>query len=530
MADEWGAREGSDAVVLGSRRAMPTCPRCLAAYPSETVVCPVDGATLVVPPDDPLIGASLVGRFDLRRRIGEGGMGVVYEATDTLIGRQVAIKVLHERHAARPEVAGRMMNEARLASSVHHDHVVDIFDVATTEAGRTFIVMELLDGETLASLIRREGGLSEARAIEIGLQVASALGAAHAKGIVHRDVKPENVFLSRRDGKETVKVVDFGISKAMRVGDEGGEPRLTQTGMVLGTPLYMSPEQARGEEQLDHRIDIYALGVILYECLTGEVPFRASNSLRVIAQVLSDEPTPPRALRPELRISEAMERVTLRAMAKSPSGRYPTMDALGGDLRRVVAGKSVDAPAVGRAVPVAPQRRNSGVTGLIAGIALAGAAGIYVAVMRSPSSPPPSAPDAASRPPPAVRASSPAPSPAPPSPTVTLRFASTPPGAEVRLGDRVLGLAGDRARPSSIAFNRGDGDVVLTFVHEGCERGATTVRPSVDGELVEMKLTPIHRPLHALPPPSPRRPLAQRPTPPASPDAPPAPSPYLKKN
>ncbi len=186
----------------------------------------------------------------------------------------------------------------------------------------------------------REAPLPIERSLRIARQVASALGAAHAKGIFHRDVKPENVYLVRRGDADFVKVVDFGISKAVKPGgDEGAEAyRLTHTGLLLGTPLYMSPEQARGDEDLDHRVDIWALGVMLYECLTGEVPFRANNYLQIISQVLTHEPPSPSRLRPELGIPDAVEAVVMRAMEKDRARRYQTMAELERDLERLLAG------------------------------------------------------------------------------------------------------------------------------------------------------------------------------------------------
>jgi tRNA A-37 threonylcarbamoyl transferase component Bud32 len=296
---------------------------------------------------DPLLGATLADRYRLERKLGEGGMGTVYEGSHIVLGKPVAVKVLREKYLDRPEVAQRLVNEARLASSIRHEHIVDITDSGSTGDGRTFVVMELLDGQSLAELIRKEGPLPEPRAIEIVRQVASALGAAHARSIVHRDVKPENIFVVDKNGQDFIKVVDFGISKSLRAG-EAPDPesqRLTHTGMVLGTPLYMSPEQARGDEDLDHRIDVYALGVILYECLTGEVPFRGNNYNGIIAQVENQEPTPPRTLRPELRITEAVERVVAKSMAKNRNDRYPTMEGFEADLQRVTAGEVGAAPA-----------------------------------------------------------------------------------------------------------------------------------------------------------------------------------------
>jgi len=278
-----------------------------------------------------LIGTTLSGRYLVTRKVGQGGMGAVYEATHTLIGKRVAVKVLLEKYAQREAIVARLKQEAQLASSVGNEHIIDITDFGSTEDGRTFVVMEFLEGESLAECLARETKLPEQRLLRIVSQAASALAAAHAKGIVHRDVKPENLFLLKRKEQDFVKVVDFGISKSLRASSEEDEqPRLTQTGMVLGTPLYMSPEQARGDDELDQRVDIYALGVILYEASTGRVPFIGNNYLSVISQVLNETPKPPRELRPEL--SEEFESIVLRAMAKNPNERYASAQELLADI------------------------------------------------------------------------------------------------------------------------------------------------------------------------------------------------------
>ena len=282
--------------------------------------------------EEDLVGTMLLGRYSVTRKIGQGGMGAVYEATHTLIGKRVAVKVLLDKYARKEQVVARLEQEARLASSIGHEHIIDITDFGHTDDGRTFVVMEFLEGESLGELLNREGPLPEARIVHIARQIASALGAAHAKGIVHRDVKPDNVFLLRRKDKDFVKVVDFGISKSMRSSDLGEDdsPRLTQTGMVLGTPLYMSPEQARGDEELDARIDIYALGVIMFELATGHVPFTGPNYLAIISQVLNDPPKSPRTLRPGL--SDEFENVVLKALAKDRDDRYQTTSEVVADL------------------------------------------------------------------------------------------------------------------------------------------------------------------------------------------------------
>jgi len=277
-----------------------------------------------------LIGSTLSGRYLVTRKVGQGGMGAVYEATHTLIGKKVAVKVLLEKYAKREAIVQRLEQEARLASSVGNEHIIDITDFGQTEDGRTFVVMEFLEGESLAECLSRESQLPEQRILRIVSQAASALAAAHDKGIVHRDIKPENLFLLRRKEQDFVKVVDFGISKSLRVSAEDDQPRLTQTGMVLGTPLYMSPEQARGDDELDHRVDVYALGVIMYEAATGRVPFAGNNYLSVISQVLNEDPTPVREIRPEL--SEEFEAVVHKAMAKDRTDRYDSANAMLADV------------------------------------------------------------------------------------------------------------------------------------------------------------------------------------------------------
>jgi serine/threonine-protein kinase len=446
---------------------------------------------------DPLIGTTLADRYRLERRLGEGGMGAVYEGSHVVLGKPVAVKVLREKYVDRPEVAQRLVNEARLASSIRHEHIVDITDSGSTADGRTFVVMELLDGQSLAELIRKEGPLPEPRAIEIVRQVASALGAAHGRHIVHRDVKPENIFVVDKSGQDFIKVVDFGISKSLRAG-ETPEPeslRLTHTGMVLGTPLYMSPEQARGDEDLDHRIDIYALGVILYECLTGEVPFRGTNYNGIIAQVANQEATPPRTLRPELRITEAVERVVGKAMAKNRDDRYPTMEAFEADLRRVASGEGVEAPLP----PAPPSKKGSWRIPIIAAgaFALVAAGVVSFALGRSSRLAPPTSVAIVAPPPPPVVAPPP-----PPPKSVVVHIDTMPPGAEVRQGDRVFGAA-----PRDVLLPRSNVPAHLTFHLDGYDAAAADVVPLTD-DAIRVKLTarPKHqRSKQPLPPLSPEK-------------------------
>jgi serine/threonine-protein kinase len=290
---------------------------------------------------DPLVGTLLAERYEIIRRIGEGGMGAVYEGRHSIIGKRVAIKVLLEKFLENEEFIARLLQEARLASSIGHPNIVDVTDFGTTRDGRAFVVMEYLEGEPLAALVLRDAPLSVERSLYLIKQVASALGAAHAKGIVHRDVKPENVYLVRRGDQDFVKVVDFGVSKAVRAQEDASSQwqRLTRTGAVLGTPLFMSPEQASGQEDIDERADVWATGLMLYECLTGELPFRANNYLGVLAQIQKKEPMPPSVLRPELGIPEPVDRVVMMALQKNRQERFQTMAAFERELDHLLAGE-----------------------------------------------------------------------------------------------------------------------------------------------------------------------------------------------
>jgi eukaryotic-like serine/threonine-protein kinase len=422
---------------------------------------------------DPLLGQVLAERYRVTRKIGEGGMGSVYEAQHVVLNKSVAVKVLREKFLDRPTVAKRLVQEAQLASAIRHEHIIDITDSGATDDGRTFVVMELIEGPSLAELLRREGALTERRALAIARQVVSALGAAHARGIVHRDVKPENILL-RADG-DFVKVVDFGISKSVRPGEADEVGRLTSTGVVMGTPFYMSPEQARGDEDVDHRIDVYAVGVILYECLTGEVPFRGPNYLGILQRVANDAATLPRALRPELSISEAVERVTMKAMAKVRTERYATMEALGADIDRVLAGEPIDAPAAA----ARPRGRRFAAVAIGAALVLASGAAAAIAFVVGRHGPRPNAPAASAAPAP-VRVKPPEPATPPaarPAAQVKLHVESDPPGAEVRDGDRVYGKT-----PRDLTLPPGT-NAHLSFALDGYDVQFADVKPLADDSL-----------------------------------------------
>jgi serine/threonine-protein kinase len=329
-----GAGPPSSSALLASRASlsgiMPkACPTCQARYPADFKVCPRDASPLTDAPDDgtdPLLGVTLGDAYQIVRMVGEGGMGRVYEARHTRLGnKRFAVKMLHAEYARQPDVVARFQREAEAASGIAHPNVVDVYDVHHTEDGRPYMVGEFLEGEELGDFLERVGKIPAGLAVHIARQICQALGAAHARGVVHRDMKPENIFLTGPITHPTVKVIDFGISK---VGDAGGTA-LTRTGMIMGTPSYMAPEQARGEK-VDLRADIYAVGGILYRALTGQKPFDSDDPSATLTRVLTEEPERPRALEPS--IPQALELVIQRAMAKRPQDRHPSMADLEVDL------------------------------------------------------------------------------------------------------------------------------------------------------------------------------------------------------
>ena len=316
----------------------PRCVHCAQYHGAEVQSCPWTGKPLPSAPqgeasaspqppaDDDgrrLIGQTIGGKYFVRSILGRGGMGTVYEGVNVQMGRVVALKVLHPKQVKRRESVKRFYQEARAAGAIGHPNICEVYDLGSLEDGCPYLVMERLVGSTLAQHIRQSPLPFEA-AIDIMIQVLSGLVVAHEKGIVHRDLKPDNIFLTERVGCSPVaKVLDFGVSKV--VSSAPMEPRdadldLTRTGMVMGTPYYMSPEQASGARDLDGRVDLYACGVILYETLTARRPFLAANYHILLWNILKTEPPAPSTLRPDL--PPALESVIARAMARDRAVRY----------------------------------------------------------------------------------------------------------------------------------------------------------------------------------------------------------------
>jgi serine/threonine-protein kinase len=287
---------------------------------------------------DSLIDTLFDGRYRIQRKLGAGGMADVYLAEDQELGRRVAIKILNGRHANDDQFIERFRREAKNAAALNHPNIVSIYDRGEAEE-TYYIAMEFLDGRTLKELIIGRGAAPMNVAIEYARQILSALRFAHRHGIVHRDIKPHNVLV---DGEGRVKVTDFGIARA-------GTSQMTEAGSIVGTAQYLSPEQARGGE-VDPRSDLYSLGIVLYELLTGKTPFDGETPVEIAMKHLSTAPKPPSKLRPD--IPPELDMVVMRALAKNPDDRYQSADEMEGDLDRVARGVRVSATTVDTATQV----------------------------------------------------------------------------------------------------------------------------------------------------------------------------------
>src|ERR1700704_1192904 len=305
---------------------MLQCPRCSRQYPDDVHVCPHDFAplraddTFADVPVDPLIDRVFDGKYRLDERLGGGGMGTVYRATHLLIDRVVAVKVLSQRFVGDETAQQRFRREARASGRMQHPNAVSVYDFGATDDGWLYIVMELLEGRTLRDLLAHEAPLDPARAVSFMLQACAAVGAAHDANLIHRDLKPANIFIEQRPNMPAVvKVLDFGVAKFM-VEEHGDDDfnTLTQVGAIIGTPRYMSPEQCSGFG-LTPASDVYSLGIILYEMLTGVVPFTAETPLALAMRQVTEAPKPPREILPS--IPPELERLVFHALAKNPADR-----------------------------------------------------------------------------------------------------------------------------------------------------------------------------------------------------------------
>jgi len=361
------------------------CPTCKTSFSHGEQFCPRDGTPLQKSlPEDPLAGRVLSGRYRLIEVIGRGGMGAVYRAHHILMDKGVAVKVLRQELASDTEAVARFHREARSASRLDHENIIRVSDFGQTDDGLLFLVMELLDGENLAQALRR-GPLPWRRAATVARAVALGLGHAHEQGVIHRDLKPENIVLVRRGNKSRqgmfVKVLDFGLAKLVHLKPPGegegptdgtaaeageGEPdvaiqSLTRAGVVFGTPEYMSPEQAEGRS-LDARTDIYALGVVCYQMLTGKLPFTAPTFLALIAKTVNEPPPPLRSVIADaaLELPLELEELVLHCLAKSPAERPQTAEDFADSLSQLLSQYPEEPMRSGEVATVTPLSPPSG--------------------------------------------------------------------------------------------------------------------------------------------------------------------------
>ncbi len=329
---------------------MRVCPRCRTRFPTGERFCLNDSAMLVEEQDLARLGQT-VGNYRLDKILGRGGMGTVYSGEHVYIKKPVAVKVLHPQFARYPDAVNRFLREARAASSINHPNIVDVTDFGVLADGLVYFVMEFLEGKSLEDLIEKEGAVELHRALNIVNQITYALEAAHALGVIHRDLKPDNIMLLERPGRrdivrmvtgnagghwiterersyDFVKVLDFGIAKILAPDELGTD---TLQGAVFGTPEYMSPEAARGDD-VDIRTDVYSLGIILFDMICGRPPYEAEAGSEVLAKQINAPVPSPRAFAPQREITEGAERVVMRAMAKDPDRRYQTMAEMRTDL------------------------------------------------------------------------------------------------------------------------------------------------------------------------------------------------------
>ncbi len=480
-----------------------------------------------------LIGAT-IGNYRVVAKLGEGGMGAVYLAEHPLIGKKVALKVLHEEYSANDEVVSRFFNEAKAVNDIGHPNIVDIIDygVVATQGGPGFVYlnMEFLAGEPHATVIHRDAPLPPERALHIAAQIADSLVASHAKGIVHRDLKPDNVFLIQRPReRDFVKVLDFGIAKL--TGNDGKSSR-TRTGIVMGTPAYMSPEQCEGRGQIDPRTDVYALGIVLYEMITGRVPFAGDGYGEVLVQHLTKVPDRPSTIRGV--IPPHVEAIVMKALEKKREARFASMEQMLAALRDplgyvesngginafypLATPAGVPAPVIGREqtggfavepparpttlgsgaaeiAPVYPARRSR--LPVIAGAAIVSlaliAGGVLLATSGGDEAPAAETPvvQAAVTPvaPEPVVPEVPAPKPEvtpPPLKEVTISVVTSPAGAEVFVGAET---AARGVTPLDLKVPKGSAPLELTLRAPGFKERKRVIRTKVDA-MLEITLAP----------------------------------------
>jgi serine/threonine protein kinase len=488
---------------------------------------------------------STVGNYQVVKQIGAGAMGNVFLAQHPVIGKCVAVKVIHPNLANNEEMLGRFFNEARAVTQIGHENIVEVQDFGQTPEGDSFIVMELLEGESLGDRLKREGALPVPRAVHVAIQIADGLAAAHARGIIHRDLKPDNIFLINRGGDgDFVKILDFGLAKLTGPG-QSAMGMQTKTGSLLGTPHYMAPEQAENIKKVDHRADVYSLGCMFFQILTGRVPFPGEGFGEVLVRHVREPPPLPSRLNPA--VPPALEKIVLHALAKKPDFRFASMDEFRAALRdpdrfaRSLEGQALHVTPDAMPAPVLPPNTTPpfGSPPVLQGpikqiahnaptlMAMPAVAAQQAAELQHVSQP-------SSRPHRTRRAGK--------SPLVlagvvattlaiagtlgwlafarsrpvTISIVSTPSGAEVREGDNLLGTA-----PVKLTLERSSHPRLISVRKDGFVTAQRSFVPDKDVELaVRLIAPPPPEPEPAVAPPPPSEPVAAAAPPPAAAPAP----------
>jgi serine/threonine-protein kinase len=552
---------------------LATCPKCENNYAEDVQFCPEDGSQLIpedaLPPTDAdMKEGEMVGEYKVLGLLGKGGFGTVYRGVHPLIGKKVAIKVLHRQLSSNRNMVSRFISEARAVNQIGHKNIIDIFAFGQLPDGRQYYIMELIDGVSLERYLRSRGRMSVSEAIPILRAVGRALDAAHGAGIAHRDLKPDNIVVCNDDGKPFPKLLDFGIAKLMGSGE--GLTYKTQTGTPMGTPAYMSPEQCLGKN-VDHRTDVYAFGVMTYQLLTGKLPFTGESFVEIVVKQTSHEPLSPSQICED--IPEPLSHAILWMLKKDPAERPQTLaaavarleegaSAMGlsvntgvtrlpeqlAELNRPMGMHTPPPPMTGgsggnTATPIAagqmsmappsafdePRRGGSGKwIGLAAAVLLLGGGGAFVALRGGPAAPiaakapEPSAPTLVDPPDVAPAAVAPAPAvTAPAAPvapaTIVLTVTEAPPGTDVR--DDAGALLGQV--PGQLTLPRGDAPITLHFEHAGFEPRVEKIAVGADGQ----HAMPLHHARAAAKKPAaPTAPPASPTTPAKPPEKPPAPA------